>query len=93
LLWARASIAPATGVIGAIVPVTLTGTNLTGASLNLEAALTATCVLAPGVTLPETMTVITVCDTPDSSTFLEQGTKPPLRALWLNPDCSGSAFC
>src|SRR4029077_12726403 len=38
---ALASITPAVGVTGTSVPVTITGTNLTGATLNLDTGLTA----------------------------------------------------
>ena len=49
LLPALAAVAPATGVIGTTVPVTLTGTNLNGANLNLGAGISATGVAAtPG---------------------------------------------
>jgi uncharacterized protein YjbI with pentapeptide repeats len=57
LLPALATIAPATGVIGTTVPITLTGTNLSGANLNLRAGITATGLVATANQVTATLAI------------------------------------
>jgi uncharacterized protein YjbI with pentapeptide repeats len=52
-----AAIAPLTGVIGASVPVTLTGVNLTGATLNMGAGITATGVVVTDTQITATLAI------------------------------------
>src|SRR5205823_10436363 len=54
---ALTAISPATGVIGTTVPVTLTGSNLSGANLNLGAGVTATGVIATPSQITATLTI------------------------------------
>ncbi|HXB67001.1 MAG TPA: hypothetical protein VNY05_02090, partial [Candidatus Acidoferrales bacterium] len=57
LVPALAAVAPATGVIGTTVPVTITGANLIGANLNLGAGITATGVVATATKITATFNI------------------------------------
>jgi hypothetical protein len=90
-----ASIAPALGVQGASVPVTINGTNLTGAALNLPAGVTTSAapvvtatqitatlvVAATAATGPQNITVTTVGGTSSAVVFTVNPPPPTLASL------------
>jgi uncharacterized protein YjbI with pentapeptide repeats len=89
-----ATITPTVGVTGTTVPLTLTGTNLTGATLNLGAGITATNVIAStsGVTAtlaiannapvgPQTISVNTPGGTSSTVTFTVNPPTPTLATI------------
>jgi hypothetical protein len=91
---ALATVTPATGVIGTTVPVTLTGTNLTGASLNLGPGITATGLVATAGQItanlaiaatapvgPQTISVSTPGGTSGTVTFLVKPLAPTLATI------------
>ena len=91
---ALASIAPASGAQGASVPVTITGTNLTGAALNLPAGvttsaapvvsatqITATFVIAATAIGPQNITVTTAGGTSAAVVFTVNLPPPALASI------------
>ena len=89
-----ATIAPALGVTGNSVPVTLTGTNLIGATLNLGAGITATSVVATATQItatlaiaatapvgPQTLSVTTAGGTSGAVTFTVNPLAPTLATI------------
>jgi hypothetical protein len=84
---ALASIAPASGVQGASVPVTLTGTNLTGAALNLPAGITTSA--APVVTATQITATLVIAATtatgPQNITVTTVGGTSAAVVFTVNP--------